>query len=289
MTFKWFALPLLGVILLGGCGGSEEEARDSLRRSPPADLILIGENILTVDPATQGATAVAVRDGRIVKVTNQADILALRGDNTRVLILGEHTLVPGFIDSHGHVGASARISELVNLSSPPVGSAENIDDVIALLRAHIDAKQPAEGEWVVGYGYDDSLLAENRHPNRDDLDRASTEHPIFLMHVSGHLGAVNSAGLAAADIHADTVGSAGRGHPPTPRQQRTQRRPRRDGVFAIDDGAAWRDRAGPVRNDVSRNPIGLRGLRDYHGPRRRDLAGRYIHAAHGGVRVAVSH
>lgn len=204
MNFRQLALPLLGVAFLVACDAGDVGPPNSLRRAPPADIIFIGEHILTVDPNTEGATAVAVRDDQIIKVTNQADILALKGHDTRVVVLGDRALVPGFIDSHGHVGFSARLVDYVNLSSPPVGTAENIDDVVALLSAHIEKQQPAEGDWVVGYGYDDSLLAENRHPDRDDLDKASSTIPIYLMHVSGHLGVANSAALAATNIHADS-------------------------------------------------------------------------------------
>ncbi len=204
MKIRHFGLPMLGVLLLTACQGSEVGPPNSLRRAPPADLIFIGEHIHTVDPSNQGATAVAVRDDQIIKVTNQADILALKGYDTRVVVLGDRALVPGFIDSHGHIGFSARLVDFVNLSSPPVGSAENVDDVVGLLKAHIEKQQPGEGEWVVGYGYDDSLLAENRHPDRDDLDKASATIPIYLLHVSGHLGVANSAALAASNIDADS-------------------------------------------------------------------------------------
>ncbi|MFK7731821.1 MAG: amidohydrolase, partial [Pseudomonadales bacterium] len=66
------------------------------------------------------------------------------------------------------------------------------------------AKQKSENEWLFGWGYDDTLLAERRHPSRFDLDRVSTEQPIFIMHVSGHMGVANSKALAIAGISAET-------------------------------------------------------------------------------------
>ena len=80
----------------------------------------------------------------------------------------------------------------------------NIDDIVRKVRAWIDERDIPPGEPVTGRGYDDSLLEEGRHPTREDLDRASTEHPIILTHVSGHLVATNSALLAASNITADT-------------------------------------------------------------------------------------
>ena len=72
----------------------------------------------------------------------------------------------------------------------------SVEDIVVALQERIRTRDIPAGEFVMGYGYDDSLLAEGRHPNRDDLDRASTEHPIILLHVSGHLATANSAALA---------------------------------------------------------------------------------------------
>src|SRR5205814_8101820 len=90
----------------------------------------------------------------------------------------------------------------VDLNSPPMGAMRSIDDIVAALREKA-ARTPA-GAWVVGRGYDDTLVKEQRHPTRDDLDRASTEHPIWIVHTSGHLGVGNSPALELAGITKDT-------------------------------------------------------------------------------------
>ena len=108
---------------------------------------------------------------------------------------------------------------LVGLHPPPVGDVNNIDDIVRKVRAWIDEHDIPPGEPVTGRGYDDSLLEEGRHPTREDLDRASTEHPIILTHVSGHLVATNSALLAASNITADTPDSTG--GPPRPGRNST--------------------------------------------------------------------
>lgn len=169
-----------------------------------ADWIFVGDHIITVDEATEGATAVAVTGDRIVAVGDSDAVLALRGPNTRVVELGQRALLPGFIDSHGHVGTQAKLLELANLSPPPVGTASSVADVARVLREYIDSQQIPPGQWVVGFGYDDSLLAEGRHPNRDELDAVSTEHPVFIMHASGHLAVVNSLALAELGFNAGT-------------------------------------------------------------------------------------
>ncbi|MEK9656614.1 MAG: amidohydrolase family protein, partial [Halieaceae bacterium] len=70
------------------------------------------------------------------------------------------------------------------------------------------AKVRTDG-WVVGHGYDDTLLAEKRHPTRDDLDQVSTERPVAIVHVSGHLAVVNTVALEILGIDESTPDPAG--------------------------------------------------------------------------------
>ena len=186
---------------LAGCGA---EPAPEAPPEPPVDLIIVGKHIVTMDDAFAGATAVAVRGERVAAVGDADELLPLAGPDTRTVELGERALTPGFIDAHGHVSFVARLIDFVNLSSPPVGPVRNMDDIVHLLAGRLAERELAPGEWLFGYGYDDSLIAENRHPTRDDLDRVSLEHPIALMHVSGHLAAVNSAALAAVGMDGST-------------------------------------------------------------------------------------
>ena len=189
---------------VSGCG----QAPDA---GPPADTIFFGDNIVTMDPNQPTVEAVAVRGETITAAGSLDDVMALQGDATRTVDLGDRALLPGFIDTHGHIlGAGAALDEL-SLHSPPVGDVNNIDDLVRKIQAWIAEKNIPPGETVTGGGYDDSLLEESRHPTRYDLDRASTAHPIVLSHVSGHLRAANSAALAASNITADTPDPPG-GH-----------------------------------------------------------------------------
>ncbi|MBY0401355.1 amidohydrolase family protein, partial [Myxococcota bacterium] len=190
-----------------GCADARVEA--PLPPLPPADLVFLGDHILTIDPATEGAGGVAVRGDTIAAVGARAEITRRIGPATRVVELGERALLPGFIDAHGHLGLVMLLVDDLNVSSPPVGAMESIGDIVAALRARIAERRPTPGEFVVGYGYDDSLLAEGRHPTREDLDLASATQPIVLLHVSGHLAAANSAALAAIGVDADTPDPAG--------------------------------------------------------------------------------
>ena len=96
--------------------------------------------------------------------------------------------------------AVAKLTEVIDLAPPPVGHVKSIDDIVTLVKATIEQQQLPPGTWVLGFGYDDSLLKERRHPNRNDLDQASLDHPIMLTHASGHLATVNSAALKESNI-----------------------------------------------------------------------------------------
>lgn len=169
-----------------------------------ADRIFLGENILTMDLANPRIEAVAIAGGRIIAAGDRATVLSLRAPRTEVTELGDRALLPGFIDGHGHIAKVAASFGFANLAGPPVGNVANIDDLVAELRnfATERAKQP--GDWIVGRGYDNAFLAEGRHPTRDDLDRVSREHPIYIQHVSGHLSVANSLALEIAGITAAT-------------------------------------------------------------------------------------
>ena len=180
--------------------GLELEAKSSITGDQSADVIFIGDHIITVDSASVEVTAVAVAGQEIIATGSAEEILKLKKSSTRVIELGENALVPGFIDAHGHMTAVAKLTEVIDLAPPPVGHIKSIDDIVTLVESTIEQQQLPPGTWVLGFGYDDSLLKERRHPNRNDLDQASLDHPIMLTHASGHLATVNSAALKESSI-----------------------------------------------------------------------------------------
>src|SRR5712692_2075128 len=167
------------------------------------DTVYVNGEVLTMNATNDIAQAVAAKGDKIHAVGSNRDIRALIGPNTRVVDLAGKTLLPGFIDAHGHFPESG-VNALyrVNANSPPIGTTQSIADIIARLREK--AQKTPKGQWIQGFGYDDTLLAEKRHPTRDDLDKVSTEHPIWLSHISGHFGVANSLALDQAKITADT-------------------------------------------------------------------------------------
>ena len=171
-----------------------------------ADAIYHGGPILTVNDLQPRAEAVAVKGGRILAVGIKDDVLKTKGDATRLVDLGGKTMIPGLVDAHGHVMAGGLQALSANLLAPPDGEVRDIPGLQRTLRDWIAANKAAvdKVQLVIGFGYDNSQLAELRHPNRDDLDTISTELPILLVHQSGHLAAVNSKALEIGGITAAT-------------------------------------------------------------------------------------
>ncbi len=170
--------------------------------------VYINGTILTMDAQNRSAQAVAVKADKIIAVGSEDEIKAFVGSGTKVVDLKGATLMPGFYDSHSHfygVGRTAKF--IVDLNSPPIGKIRSIDDIISVLKK--EAQDKPHAAWIRGRGYDDTLLKEKRHPTRYDLDKVSTERPIWISHSSGHLAVANSKALQMAGITRNTPSPRG--------------------------------------------------------------------------------
>jgi len=174
-----------------------------------ADAIYQNGPILTLESDGETVEALATRDGLILATGTRASLEPYLGPETREVDLKGRTLMPAFVDGHGHFTFFASLVDGVNISSPPAGPMENHAQIVAALKKKIADENIPPGETVFGWGYDDSLLAEGTHPDRDTLDQASTEHPIVLVHVSGHLATTNSKALSDFNYTAETADPPG--------------------------------------------------------------------------------
>lgn len=161
----------------------------------PADLIIKGANLLTMDPGIASATAIAVRGQHILAVGNDDDVSNLKGANTEVVDGRGQTVTPGFIDAHSHpLLAQEAISVNVNL--------RRIADVqVALVE---QAKKTVPGHWVLGSMYDDTKFEDGRPLTRKDIDEAVPNHPVFVRHRGGHTAVVNTRAFELAGVSVDT-------------------------------------------------------------------------------------
>jgi predicted amidohydrolase YtcJ len=177
-------------------------AMTALAKDRPPELIYHGGVIITINDQQPTAEAVAIADGTVVSVGAASELLATAGTETTVIDLEGKTLLPGFVDSHGHAYLIGLQAISANLLPPPDGPGQDIAALQAQLKDWSEASRGVVDKlgWIVGFGYDDSQLKEQRHPTRDDLDQVSKELPVIVIHQSGHLGGVNSKALELAGV-----------------------------------------------------------------------------------------
>ena len=192
----------LRIILIAACG----LVSGGIAAQEVADTIYTGGPILTIDDARPTAEAVAVRDGRILAVGDLADVSAHKGEGTKRFDLAGRTLLPGFVDSHGHVVFGGLQALSANLLAPPDGEVADIASLQTTLKEWIadNADALEKIKVVVGFGYDNAQLAELRHPTREDLDAVTTDYPGIIVHQSGHLGVANTKALEVAGVTVTT-------------------------------------------------------------------------------------
>ncbi|MEV0136023.1 amidohydrolase [Dactylosporangium sp. NPDC050688] len=186
-----------------------ERSPGSARTTPTArtaaDLVLFGGTVLTHDPDRPRVGAVAVAGDSILDVGDDAAMLALAAPDAQLINLGGRAALPGFIETHTHpYFYGSKLDAAVDAATRP---GERLGDLVERIREGV--RHVPAGEWIVAQGYDDTLLAEGRHPTLADLDPVSPNHPVVLHHVSGHICVVNSVALRAAgfaDASADPPG-----------------------------------------------------------------------------------
>jgi predicted amidohydrolase YtcJ len=161
-----------------------------------ADRVLLNAGVVTMSPAQPMAEAIAIYRGQIVSVGSAEQVRAVAGPETFVEDLAGAIVLPGLIDAHNHLLMTGQILRQVQLYD-----CQSITDIQDRVRAAASAQAP--GTWIVGRGWDESLLAERRHPTRLDLDRAAPDHPVVLHRVWNRLAA-NSKALELAGISRST-------------------------------------------------------------------------------------
>ena len=157
-------------------------------------------DIVTMENESDHPEAVLVTDG-IITATGTFDVLnTKRTADCKLIDLAGKTLMPSFIDGHGHISMASN----QYLANANLEDAKDFDDIVRILQEFIEKNQVPAGDVVVGCLYDHNYLKEGRHPDRAVLDRASTQHPIIISHTSSHMGAANSLALENAKINRDT-------------------------------------------------------------------------------------
>ena len=168
-----------------------------------ADVIYIGGHILTMcGAAPEEVESLAVKDGKILFTGPAAAAKKLAGPATKMVDLGGKTLLPGFIDTHGHFVYFGK-----NLVDANLFGSTDVADLVARMKQQ--AERTPAGGWIVGFGYQARGLKEGRHPTSAELAQVSADRPVMVVDSSGHLGAGNTAVFKAAGITADTPDPTG--------------------------------------------------------------------------------
>jgi len=170
----------------------------------PHTTYYIHGKIFTNDPKNPWAEAMAVRDGKIYCVGTLTQILldCGGGGSEDVMQLRGKFVMPGFNDAHVHLGGAGR-----NKLTVVLNGATSIADVQKLIKAAADKHKT--GEWILGSGWDQTRWADQKLPSRSDLDQAAPVNPVYIEHISGHIGVANSLALKHAEITSETPNPPG--------------------------------------------------------------------------------
>ena len=169
-------------------------------------MLLFHNGIIhTVDrDRPQAAALLVAQDGKIAALGSTEE---LRGAGAEEVDLRGRTLLPGFNDAHVHVSwLGELLTRLVNVTA---GRGLDIATLVQRFRERAEQEKP--GTWIQGGNYNENFLADGRHPTRNDLDQASRQHPLVVVHTSWHAAVANSLALELAGITRDTTDPFG-GH-----------------------------------------------------------------------------
>ena len=167
--------------------------------APKADSIYIHANIYTgVTGASsfrevQRAQAMAVRGDRIVAVGSETDVLKMKGPTTIVIDLTGHFVMPGFNDAHMHLTNAGFKKLTVDLTG-----CKSLEEFRERIRTRSEAAAPTE--WIVGSGWDETLWRQKDLPTRWDIDEVTTDRPVFMERIDGHVAVVNTLALKLAHV-----------------------------------------------------------------------------------------
>jgi predicted amidohydrolase YtcJ len=216
ITFLPYAVLVAGISLVG-CSqkhdapviadkatNSEQVAASDFELTTIADKVFINGKIITVNDEQPRAQAVAIKDGLITYVGDLRGAKPLIDENTEQVDLQGRTMVPGFVDAHGHVVTAGLQAASANLLPLPDGEVNSFNELTNVLSAWAVSANGQEfiskTGWLVGFGFDDSQLSEQIFPTAKELNRVSSDKPVMIIHQSAHFAVFNDFALKQAGI-----------------------------------------------------------------------------------------
>ena len=182
-------------MLLLGC--KKEGKSDAASANSGAAIVYYNGDIITMEGKQPTyAEAVVVKDGKILFVGNEAEAMKQAGEGHTMIDLKGKTLLPAFLDGHGHFYNVGFTAAVANILPPPDGPAQDVASIVTTVKNWTSTEDGKlivkKFGWIIGNGYDDSQLKEKDHPKATDLDKVSTDVPVIVIHQSGHLAVVNT-------------------------------------------------------------------------------------------------
>lgn len=166
---------------------------------PKADSIYIRANIYTgVSGAdsfheVERAEAMAVKGDRILALGKENDLLKFKGPNTNVVDLEGNFVMPGFNDAHMHLTQAGFKRLTVDLTG-----VRSLEEFRERLRKRVEEAEPTE--WIQGSGFDETLWQVKELPTRWDIDEVTTDHPVYVERIDGHVAVANTLALKLARV-----------------------------------------------------------------------------------------
>ena len=168
-----------------------------------------GGDIITMSGDTPNYVEALVTNSDTIIYTGRLSKAKKLFPSSNNINLKGKTLLPGFIDAHAHFAGFPSQSIGAQILPPPDAGANNIDALIQILKDWSTPENIELTGWIFGMGFDDSVLEEKRFPTKKDLDKVSTEHPVMIIHISGHFCVVNSKGLELLNLTAKSPNPEG--------------------------------------------------------------------------------
>lgn len=174
------------------------------KKQVPADMIISGGTIYTVDDTNPTVEAVAVSSGKIVFVGSAAEVEKYKGDQTQMIDLQGQTMTPGFIESHGHIMGLGYNELNIDLMDT-----KSWDEIVARVKEAVGKAKP--GEWIIGRGWHQDKWDKkpekmvNGFQTHHQLSEVSPDNPVYLGHASGHAGFANAKAMQIAGVNQMSV------------------------------------------------------------------------------------
>lgn len=209
MTIRRLVLAANVIAILFSCNNANEASavKDSSGSFASAVATMyFGGDIITMEgDSAQYVEAVVVKDGRILFVGGKEEAMKQAGEGHEMVDLKGQTLLPSFIDAHGHYISSLTVANQCNVYPPPNGPGNSPDAIVAALKKFAADKNVPKGEMIQAYGYDENMMPKDNQLNRDHLDAAFPDNPVIVGHVSMHGAVLNSVALKKFGYDANYV------------------------------------------------------------------------------------